>query len=123
MANIKLGDVFKKALAIEDSEEVGEMYRDFFESEGLALDLMSSVVEVNEAVIEKYDLLICDWVLGRGTAKDWLIHMQQLNKLPKAVVIVTGMADLESEFKELPGHIIYKPFDFSVLKEAILQFK
>ena len=121
MNDIKLGNIFKRALAIEDSEDVGEMYKDFFDSEGLALDLVCSVSQVSE--IEKYDLLICDWLLGRGTAKKWLMDMKQLKKLPKVVIIITGMVDIEMEVHDLPCLVIYKPFEFTALKEEILKLK
>ena len=120
----KLGHFFKKALLVEDSEDICDFYKDFFEMEELPLDVLMALPSDDLLNIgEKYDVLICDWFVGPQSAEKWLKRLEALKQLPEATIVATGMPDIEENVENLPIHLIYKPFDFYSLKDILIGLK
>tara|TARA_B110001454_G_scaffold171291_1_gene162032 strand:- start:64544 stop:64969 length:426 start_codon:yes stop_codon:yes gene_type:complete len=119
----KIGHFYKKALLVEDSEDICDFYKDFFEMEELPLDVFMSIPDDSLEISGKYDLLICDWFVGPQSAEKWLKRLDQKKQLPQATIIATGMPDIEDNVSNLPIHLIYKPFDFYSLKDLLINFK
>lgn len=120
----KLGHYFKKALLVEDSDDICDFYKDFFEMEGLPLDVLMSVPSDDQLNIgDKYDVLICDWFVGPQSVEKWLNRLNAVKQLPGATIIATGMPNIEEKVENLPVHVIYKPFDFYSLKDILIGFK
>lgn len=119
----KLGHFFKKALLVEDSEDICDFYKDFFEMEELPLDILMALPLGDVPVGDTYDVLICDWFVGPQSAEKWLKKLDAKKQLPEATIIATGMPDIEENVKNLPIHLIYKPFDFYSLKDILIGLK
>ncbi|GEM_PF-4945468 len=119
----KLGHFFKKALLVEDSEDICDFYKDFFEMEELPLDILMALPTQDAPVGNTYDVLICDWFVGPQSAEKWLKKLDAQKQLPEATIIATGMPDIEENVKNLPIHLIYKPFDFYSLKDILIGLK
>lgn len=119
----KLGHFFKKALLVEDSEDICDFYKEFFEMEELPLDIQMALPTDITAIGEKYDVLICDWFVGPQSAEKWLKKLESQKQLPDATIVATGMPDIEENVENLPVHVIYKPFDFYSLKDILINLK
>lgn len=119
----KLGHFFKKALLVEDSEDICDFYKDFFEMEELPLDILMTIPSDDITIAEKYDVLICDWFVGPQSAEKWLKKLEGRKQLPEATIVATGMPDIEENIENLPIYLIYKPFDFYSLKDILINFK
>lgn len=65
----KLGHFFKRALLVEDSEDICDFYKDFFEMEELPLDILMAIPKDVTAIAETYDVLICDWFVGPSVCR------------------------------------------------------
>lgn len=119
----KIGHFYKRALLVEDSEDICDFYKDFFEMEELPLDVLMRIPDDSMRVGEKYDVLVCDWFVGPQSAEKWLKSLDQKKQLPAATIVATGMPDIEDNVTDLPIHLIYKPFDFYSLKDILINFK
>lgn len=120
MTTAKLGTFFKRALLIEDSSEICDFYREFFEGENLPIDIMTELPDDEFNVSDRYDILICDWLVGRGSAKNWLTAINKGQRLPLVTIVATGMLSIEEELENMPIKVVYKPFDFFRLKEIMI---
>ncbi len=123
MSTPKLGTVFKRALLVEDSEDICDLYKDFFESENLAFDILKEIPKTDLNVKAQYDLLLSDWMIGVNSVKSWLASLAAHDQLPIVTIIATGMLGVDQQLDPLPIKIIYKPFDFTDLRELMLGFK
>jgi len=123
MGTEKLGNFFKKALLVEDSEDICDFYKEFFESEELSLDILMSIPSSSLSIGDNYDVLICDWFVGPQSAEKWLKKLEEQRQLPEATIVATGMPDIEDHIENLPIHLIYKPFDFYSLKDILINLK
>lgn len=119
----KLGHFFKRALLVEDSVDICDFYKDFFEMEELPLDVLMTIPSQDLGVGDKYDVLVCDWFIGSQSAEKWLKQLEEKKQLPLATVVATGMPDIEDRVVNLPIYLIYKPFDFYSLKGILIGFK
>ncbi len=115
----KLGTKFKRALLVEDNDDICDFYRDFFEGEDLSIDVVKKIPGNKLNISDTYDILICDWLVGPQNAREWIFNLHRLNKLPAVTVIATGMMGLEEQIGGIPASIVYKPFDFEDLKSLI----
>lgn len=123
MEMVKLGSKFKRVLLVEDNDDICDFYKDFFEGEDLAIDVAKAVPNNKLNISDTYDILICDWLVGTQSAKEWIVNLHQLQKLPAITIIATGMMGLEDQTEGIPLEIVYKPFDFDNLKELIFRLK
>ena len=118
-----LGSAFKRALLIEDSIDICDFYKDFFEAECLPLDILTSIPSDFSGLRERYDVLICDWLVGHQSARSWINRVQEKKELPRITIIATGLSGIEEEVADLPVLLIYKPFDVYSLKDILLGLK
>jgi DNA-binding response OmpR family regulator len=114
-----LGYFFKKALLIEDCDDICDFYRSFFEIEELPLEIMTTIPQ-DEIDMSQYDVVICDWFVGSSSAEKWLRHLNDKNQLPVATVVATGLLEAEDIINDLPIHLIFKPFAFYRLKDFLV---
>lgn len=113
-----------KILIADDEVDLLEMYRDYFESEGIEVltapngDVAFNIF--NEA--NSIELIISDSNMGKVGGLDLLNLVKNSGKKKPLFYLATG--DLNKEEKELyemgVNRIIYKPFD---LDEVILLVK
>ncbi|MBL7542929.1 MAG: response regulator transcription factor [Bdellovibrionaceae bacterium] len=118
----KLGEIYKRVLLIEDNSEICEFYKDFFDSEGLSIDIFNQIPWDQNELTDSYDILICDWLVGVQSSQLWLTDLYDNCKLPDVTLVSTGMFGVEDEISHLPVKVIYKPFDFEYLKKVIVQY-
>jgi DNA-binding response OmpR family regulator len=123
MEIIKLGSTFKKALLVEDSIDICDFYQEFFAFEQLQLDIMNTVPNNDLNIKDEYDVLVCDWLVGSKSSKEWLSNLHKENKLPKVTIVATGLIGIEDQLEGIPALLVYKPFDFYSLKGLMLNLK
>ncbi len=123
MPSQKISKLFKRALLIEDNLDICDFYRDFFEIENLSLDILHEIPTETINVGDTYDILVCDWLIGPCTVKNWIESLYSHNQLPQVTVVATGMLGIDDQLEGLPIQLIYKPFDFDCLRDIFLNLR
>ena len=89
------------ALIVDDEESIQDLLRIFLERAGFSVDCASDLCEAEQAIGDnKYDLIIADIYLGKGTGIDLLRHIRTFDKHAQ-VVLMTGQPDVESAAEAL----------------------
>jgi len=89
------------ALIVDDEQPIQDLLRIFFEREGFAVNCASTICEAEQYLIaKKYDLVVADIYLGKGTGIDLLRQIREYDK-NTMVVLITGNPDIESAAEAL----------------------
>lgn len=89
------------ALIVDDEQSIQDLLRILFEREGFAVDCATTICEAEQYLLEKkYDLVVVDIYLGKGTGIDLLRQIREYDKNAQ-VVLITGNPDIESAAEAL----------------------
>ena len=106
---------------IEDNLALVESLKDLLENEGYGVDYFLDLGEIDDyLVLNKYDLIILDLMLGEFDGLDFLKVIRREIKRP--IVILTAKNNKEDELKGLElgaDDYIKKPFDTDILLARI----
>lgn len=106
---------------IEDNLALVESLKDLLENEGYGVDYFLDLGEIDDyLVLNKYDLMILDLMLGEFDGLDFLKMIRREIKRP--IVILTAKNNKEDELKGLElgaDDYIKKPFDTDILLARI----
>ena len=106
---------------IEDNLALVESLKDLLENEGYGVDYFLDLGEIDDyLVLNKYDLIILDLMLGEFDGLDFLKMIRREIKRP--IVILTAKNNKEDELKGLElgaDDYIKKPFDTDILLARI----
>ena len=106
---------------IEDNLALVESLKDLLENEGYGIDYFLDLGEIDDyLVLNKYDLIILDLMLGEFDGLDFLKMIRREIKRP--IVILTAKNNKEDELKGLElgaDDYIKKPFDTDILLARI----
>ena len=106
---------------IEDNLALVESLKDLSENEGYGVDYFLDLGEIDDyLVLNKYDLIILDLMLGEFDGLDFLKMIRREIKRP--IVILTAKNNKEDELKGLElgaDDYIKKPFDTDILLARI----
>ncbi|WP_311492680.1 response regulator transcription factor [uncultured Anaerococcus sp.] len=106
---------------IEDNLALVESLEDLLENEGYGVDYFLDLGEIDDyLILNKYDLIILDLMLGNFDGLDFLKTIREEIKRP--IIILTAKAGKEDELKGLElgaDDYIKKPFDPDILLARI----
>lgn len=106
---------------IEDNLDLVESLKDLLENEGYGVDYFLDLGEIDDyLILNKYDLIILDLMLGNFDGLDFLKTIKEEIKRP--IIILTAKAGREDELKGLSlgaDDYIKKPFDPDILLARI----
>lgn len=106
---------------IEDNQALVESLKDLLESAGYGVDYFLDLNEIEDyLILNKYDLIILDLMLGAFNGLDFLKTIREEIKRP--IIILTAKAGKEDELKGLEfgaDDYIKKPFDSDILLARI----
>lgn len=106
---------------IEDNLALVESLKDLLENEGYGVDYFLDLGEIDDyLVLNKYDLIILDLMLGDFDGLDFLKMIRREIKRP--IIILTAKNNKEDELKGLElgaDDYIKKPFDTDILLARI----
>lgn len=106
---------------IEDNLALVESLNDLLENEGYGVDYFLDLNEIEDyLILNKYDLIILDLMLGAFNGLDFLKTIREEIKRP--IIILTAKAGKEDELKGLEfgaDDYIKKPFDSDILLARI----
>lgn len=106
---------------IEDNLALVESLKDLLENEGYGVDYFLDLGEIDDyLVLNKYDLIILDLMLGEFDGLDFLKMIRREIKRP--IVILTAKNNKEDDLKGLElgaDDYIKKPFDTDILLARI----
>lgn len=106
---------------IEDNLALVESLKDLLESAGYGVDYFLDLNEIEDyLILNKYDLIILDLMLGAFNGLDFLKTIREEIKRP--IIILTAKAGKEDELKGLEfgaDDYIKKPFDSDILLARI----
>lgn len=106
---------------IEDNLALVESLKDLLENEGYGVDYFLDLNEIEDyLILNKYDLIILDLMLGAFNGLDFLKTIREEIKRP--IIILTAKAGKEDELKGLEfgaDDYIKKPFDSDILLARI----
>lgn len=106
---------------IEDNLALVESLKDLLENEGYGVDYFLDLGEIDDyLVLNKYDLIILDLMLGEFDGLDFLKMIRREIKRP--IIILTAKNNKEDELKGLElgaDDYIKKPFDSDILLARI----
>lgn len=106
---------------IEDNLALVESLEDLLENEGYGVDYFLDLGEIDDyLILNKYDLIILDLMLGNFDGLDFLKTIKEEIKRP--IIILTAKAGKEDELKGLElgaDDYIKKPFDPDILLARI----
>lgn len=106
---------------IEDNLALVESLKDLLENEGYGVDYFLDLNEIEDyLILNKYDLIILDLMLGAFNGLDFLKTIREETKRP--IIILTAKAGKEDELKGLEfgaDDYIKKPFDSDILLARI----
>ncbi|RII30721.1 MAG: sigma-54-dependent Fis family transcriptional regulator [Geobacter sp.] len=89
------------ALIVDDEQSIQDLLKIMFEREGFAVNCATTICEAEQYLIEKkYDLVVVDIYLGKGTGIDLLRQIREYDKNAQ-VVLITGNPDIESAAEAL----------------------
>lgn len=106
---------------IEDNLALVESLKDLLENEGYGVDYFLDLGEIDDyLILNKYDLIILDLMLGKFDGLDFLKMVRSEIKRP--IIILTAKGGKEDELKGLEfgaDDYIKKPFDPDILLARI----
>lgn len=106
---------------IEDNFALVESLKDLLENEGYGVDYFLDLGEIDDyLILNKYDLIILDLMLGKFDGLDFLKIVRSEIKRP--IIILTAKGGKEDELKGLElgaDDYIKKPFDPDILLARI----
>ena len=106
---------------IEDNLALVESLKDLLENEGYGVDYFLNLGEIDDyLILNKYDLIILDLMLGKFDGLDFLKMVRSEIKRP--IIILTAKGGKEDELKGLElgaDDYIKKPFDPDILLARI----
>ena len=106
---------------IEDNLALVESLKDLLENEGYGVDYFLDLGEIDDyLILNKYDLIILDLMLGKFDGLDFLKMVRSDIKRP--IIILTAKGGKEDELKGLSlgaDDYIKKPFDPDILLARI----
>jgi len=89
------------ALIVDDEQSIQGIIRIFLEREGFSVACGSSIHEAEQLLADrKFDLIIADIYLGKGTGIDLLRRIREYDTSAR-VVLITGSPDVESAAEAL----------------------
>jgi CheY-like chemotaxis protein len=113
-------------LALNDAQEVLDLFRDLLEEEGYRVTTRSYIDrDLNEIKFIKPDLIILDYMWSGNDAGWSLLQMLRMDRATKEIPIVlcTGavsqVQQLESHLAGMGVRVVLKPFDLDQLLKAI----
>lgn len=106
---------------IEDNLALVESLKDLLENEGYGVDYFLDLGEIDDyLILNKYDLIILDLMLGDFDGLDFLKIIR--NEIKRPIIILTAKDNKEDELKGLElgaDDYIKKPFDPDILLARI----
>jgi PAS domain S-box-containing protein len=90
-----------RVLIVDDEQAIQTLFKMFFEREGFAVTCASSVREAEQHLVaNKFDLIIADIYLGKGTGIDLLRQIREYDRSAQ-VALITGQPEVESAAEAL----------------------
>ena len=106
---------------IEDNFALVESLKDLLENEGYGVDYFQDLGEIDDyLILNKYDLIILDLMLGNFDGLDFLKIIR--NEIKRPIIILTAKNGKEDELRGLSlgaDDYIKKPFDPDILLARI----
>ncbi len=89
------------ALIVDDEQSLQDLLKIFFKREGFAVTCASSIYDAEQSLSHtKFDLILVDIYLGKGTGIDLLRHIRTYDTEVQ-VVLMTGQPDVKSAAEAL----------------------
>lgn len=108
-----------RILVVEDEDAIRLSLRDYLIKEGFRVYVASDGVGAIKQLIDNdIDLIISDYKMDILGGDYWVKFLRRYCT-DTAVIITSGF--LRPEF-EIPFEVVYKPFDFSDLKDRIVEY-
>ena len=123
----------KRALVIDDKENVGILFKEMLQRLGFEVSVFTSgheaikEIETSDEQSLSYDLVLTDWKMPdmNGVELINIIQHQLVLKLPQPIIFMSTGYDVESQLEQTKDihieHILNKPFSASDLYDCLVK--